>query len=78
MTADLGSMISNYRSDPVELSYRIAEKYSGTVIERCEVIESFSELRKDLDYGRAGIKCGDTNYTLVYANGYMNIYLDNI
>jgi hypothetical protein len=46
MDADLGSMISNYRSDPVELSYRIAKKYSGTAIERCEVIESFSELRK--------------------------------
>ncbi|MEM1610792.1 MAG: DUF917 family protein [Sulfolobales archaeon] len=72
---ELGSMISNYRSDPLELSYRIAEKYSGAVIEGCQVIESFSEIREGLDYGRVRIKCGNMDYILVYANE--NIYLED-
>jgi len=73
MAMEIGSMISNYRYNPFELSHKIAEKYSGTVIEGCQVLERVSEIREGLDYGKVDAKCDSENYTLVYANEY--IYL---
>ncbi len=74
LAIDLGSMISSYRSDPRDLSYRIASRLSGLVIEDCVAMEKFSEVREGLDYGRVSIRCGDKDYVLVYANEY--IYLE--
>jgi DUF917 family protein len=75
LALDLGELISEYRYDPEDLSYRIAKRFSGTVIEDCVVVEKFSEIRDGLDYGRVAVRCGDKELELVYANEYM--YLES-
>jgi len=75
LALDIGGLISVYRYDPEDLSYRIAKRFSGTVIEDCVVVEKFSEIREGLDYGRVAVRCGDKELELVYANEYM--YLES-
>jgi len=75
LAIDLGSIITSYRSDPRDLSHKIANRLSGLVIEDCVAVEKLSEVREGLDYGRVSIRCGDKEYVLVYANEY--IYLED-
>lgn len=72
---ELGSVIRDYRSDPDEVSHRIAEKLSGKVIEDCVALDNSFEVREGLDAGKVEMICGSKSYLLVYANEYM--YLES-